>query len=332
MRSPAPSAPPSDEVALYPLSSYHYVRIRTDGFHLFPYDQDEDAHHAPSVAHLHDFFQLIWLREGAGECSCDLDRFPIENETLFLLPAGSPHAWRHERAPAGMALGFAPRFLRSSLPQPGLAARLPFLRPGNATRLRLSQAMVSDLKRLFAELRQEGDRRGEGRDDILRSLVVILLSKLRGLIEAHRGHRDLTRPLVQRFMLALEECLPRIQTVEHYAGLLGVSRTHLNDELRRCGEPTASECIHQWLLREAKRWLVHTESPAAKIAYRLHFKDPSYFGRFFRAATGLTPGDFRRQHRTDNGVMVSPSAPAGLQGRDPDGDAPDAGRSLQSTS
>lgn len=296
MSSPARTAARSDDLAVYPLSSYHYVRTRTEGFHIFPYDQNEDAHHAPSVPHRHDFIQLIWLREGAGACICDLDCHPIENETLFLLPTGSPHAWRHERAPAGTALGFSPRFLSPYAHQPGLTGRLSFLRPENATRLRLSREMVAGLGELFTQLQREGERREEGRDDILRSLVVILLSRLRRHFEHQKGYRDLTRPLAQRFALALNEHLPRLQRVEHYAALLRVSRTHLNDELRRSGEPSAIECIHQRLLREAKRWLVHTGSPAAKIAYRLNFKDPSYFGRFFRAATGMAPLDYRRHH------------------------------------
>jgi len=36
----------------------------------------------------------------------------------------------------------------------------------------------------------------------------------------------------------------------------------------------------------------------AQIAYELQFQDPSYFGRFFRLRTGLSPGAFREQEQT----------------------------------
>ncbi|MCL4847746.1 MAG: helix-turn-helix domain-containing protein [Acidobacteria bacterium] len=44
---------------------------------------------------------------------------------------------------------------------------------------------------------------------------------------------------------------------------------------------------------EATRLLLYTDEPAASIAYRLGYRDPAYFGRCFRRATGLSPRRFR---------------------------------------
>jgi AraC-like DNA-binding protein len=40
---------------------------------------------------------------------------------------------------------------------------------------------------------------------------------------------------------------------------------------------------------------VFTTAPAAHIAARLGFPEPSYFTRFFRRQNGMTPGDFRQR-------------------------------------
>jgi AraC-like DNA-binding protein len=44
---------------------------------------------------------------------------------------------------------------------------------------------------------------------------------------------------------------------------------------------------------EAKRLLVHSMLTVSEIAYQLQFRDPSYFVRFFKRRTQLTPGDYR---------------------------------------
>jgi len=75
--------------------------------------------------------------------------------------------------------------------------------------------------------------------------------------------------------------------------LLNVSRTHLNNGLRRYTGHSASELIHERMILEAKRRLLHSTLTIAEIAYELRFQDPSYFGRFFRKYTGVTPGAYR---------------------------------------
>ncbi|MGE0552643.1 MAG: helix-turn-helix domain-containing protein [Gemmatimonadales bacterium] len=47
--------------------------------------------------------------------------------------------------------------------------------------------------------------------------------------------------------------------------------------------------------RGPKRLLLGTEHSAERIARDLGFRDPPYFGRFFRRETGLTPARFRRR-------------------------------------
>ncbi|MCG2907155.1 helix-turn-helix domain-containing protein, partial [Escherichia coli] len=57
-----------------------------------------------------------------------------------------------------------------------------------------------------------------------------------------------------------------------------------------------TQVVQERVVLEAKRWLSNTETGIAEIAFRLNIEDPAYFTRFFKKQTGLTPGDFRRQH------------------------------------
>jgi AraC-like DNA-binding protein len=48
-------------------------------------------------------------------------------------------------------------------------------------------------------------------------------------------------------------------------------------------------------LLEAKRLLVNLDLNIAEIADRLNFNDNSYFTKFFKKYTALTPEEFRRK-------------------------------------
>jgi len=59
----------------------------------------------------------------------------------------------------------------------------------------------------------------------------------------------------------------------------------------------ALEIIHERLLTEAKRQLIYTQLSAKEIGYKLGFKDPGYFSRFFSRKSGIAPGKFKASIR-----------------------------------
>ena len=55
----------------------------------------------------------------------------------------------------------------------------------------------------------------------------------------------------------------------------------------------AKEFIDRSVVLEIKMLLGSTELSVQEIAYRLHFPDQSYLGRFFKKHTGVSPTEFR---------------------------------------
>lgn len=80
-----------------------------------------------------------------------------------------------------------------------------------------------------------------------------------------------------------------------YAALLHVMERRLSEATKRCTGQTASEIIHERVLLEAKRLLVHSQLSISEVAYRLSIDDPAYFSRFFKKHTGKTPGEYKRR-------------------------------------
>ncbi|MCF3648578.1 AraC family transcriptional regulator [Synoicihabitans lomoniglobus] len=285
-------------VADYPMAGYHQGIHQPGKFHLMTFADSEREGHDRHVPHRHDFFELVWLRTGSGRVCCDLEGYSFHANSLLILSPGQVHAWRFTSETQGQIVGFSPEFLAVNSEHPGLLAKMPFLYPEHLDPiLYLDTREGERIDGLFAQLNDLAQVPAPGRDDVVRGFLLVLLSYMRQLY-AHREQlaprpRHENELLVQRFRLALEEHLPRVVEVGEFAELLNVSRTHLNNGLRRFTGRSASELIHERMLLEAKRRLLHSSLTIAEIAYELQFQDPSYFGRFFRKYTGVTPGEYR---------------------------------------
>jgi AraC-like DNA-binding protein len=84
------------------------------------------------------------------------------------------------------------------------------------------------------------------------------------------------------------------QSIAFYAGELKITPNHLNKSVKSVTGKTAIQLLNETRLAEAYSRLKHTNETVSEIAYRLGFEDQSYFSRFFKKATGMTPAEFRK--------------------------------------
>jgi AraC family transcriptional regulator, transcriptional activator of pobA len=299
--------PSPGTVVQFPFSGYQQGHRRPGAFHVFRYEESSDPRYVRAQPHRHDFYQLLWLDKGKGQLVNDFEELPFENNTLAFFAPGRLHAWKHEAEPTGIMFGFTPDFFYANADDPGLLGRLNYLY-GTSPILQLNGRSAKEMSQWFALLYEEAGHSLPGRDDIVRALITIILTRGR---QHHDSNHAVTQCvsqganntdnasgslLVQRFRVALEQHFPKLLKVSEYVRILRVSRTLLNQELHTVLGQTASDIIHDRLLLEAKRLLVHSRSQSiAEIAYHLQFRDPSYFGRFFRQRTGVSPGAYREQ-------------------------------------
>ena len=86
--------------------------------------------------------------------------------------------------------------------------------------------------------------------------------------------------------------------VEHgaafYAGRLCVSDKHLMRTVKRKTGRTFHFWLSDFLIREAKLQLKTTDKSITEISEELRFPDSSFFARFFRKHTGVSPLQFRK--------------------------------------
>lgn len=78
--------------------------------------------------------------------------------------------------------------------------------------------------------------------------------------------------------------------VSELARNLGMSRSQLHRRLRKLEKKTASRFIREYRLTQARKLLKQEKFTVSEVAYRVGFRNPTYFHSSFRNMYGHTPG------------------------------------------
>ena len=84
-------------------------------------------------------------------------------------------------------------------------------------------------------------------------------------------------------------------SVSDYADRLNVTANYLNKTVKAHTHRTAIDWIESARLNLAKKLLKDPSIPIVDVAIRSGLEDQSYFSRFFKKKTGLTPSKFRSE-------------------------------------
>jgi AraC-like DNA-binding protein len=179
------------------------------------------------------------------------------------------------------------------------------LRRPHLARTRRGSAYLRRMAMLLAMLHQEFNSAHPGRRAALEHLASLVLLHHWREVEPHRAqgaHEDRDRRLFYDFRALVEQHHAGQWSIADYARALRCSQPRLNRACRQLGGASANGVVLDRLCEEARRLLAFTTAPASGIGRRLGFQEPSYFARFFRTRTGMTPGEFRARRDVPSGA------------------------------
>lgn len=101
--------------------------------------------------------------------------------------------------------------------------------------------------------------------------------------------------LFMRFLTLVHENASRQRDVAFYADRLCISKRYLSAILRNQTGKTVKDFVDNRCIQEIKILLRTTDEPLQNIAFDLNFPDQSFFSRYFKKNTGMTPTEFRAQ-------------------------------------
>ena len=84
--------------------------------------------------------------------------------------------------------------------------------------------------------------------------------------------------------------------VNWYADKMNLTPRYLTTTIRKVSGYTVSDWLVRFIIKDAKYLLKHSEMTVQQVAYELNFPNQSFFGKFFKKHTGMSPGAYRNSN------------------------------------
>lgn len=101
------------------------------------------------------------------------------------------------------------------------------------------------------------------------------------------------------FLLMVEDNFQTERSVNYYAERLNITPKHLSAVAKETSGHTAGEWIDSYVVLEAKMLLNNSELSVQEISSRLNFANQSFFGKYFKHHTGMSPRAYRSALQAD---------------------------------
>lgn len=137
------------------------------------------------------------------------------------------------------------------------------------------------------------------RTEITQGLLVALFYEVYNIYQGHsvqeRIPKSRKEDLFERFLRYISESYKEERSVAFYADKMFLTAKHLSTVVKEVSGKTAGEWVDDLVILEAKALLKSTELSIQEIADELHFANQSFFGKYFKQHTGVSPKEYRRQ-------------------------------------
>ena len=112
--------------------------------------------------------------------------------------------------------------------------------------------------------------------------------------QTERKNQSREQRLFTDFIQLVSEFAPEHHTIEFYASRLCITPRYLSTVVKQASGRSAKQWIDEALVTRIKIDLLHTEKPITSISDDMNFPNQSFFTKFFKRMTGMTPSQFRQ--------------------------------------
>lgn len=261
--------------------------------------QFEDNSHFDHVQR-HNYFSLIWVKEGNGKVKADFSEYAFTAGSLFAFAPYQPYMLTMDSPLKGIAIHFHSDFfcihkhheevscngvLYNNIYQP------PFVM--------VDDASAATFGMVCEQIKTEMQNAELAQYELLVSyLKIFLITASRLKVQQHEKAAKAVQGKKEPFILqklkdAIEAHYKTKHSAADYAEMLIITPKALAKITKTHFNKTLTELIAERIVIEAKRELYLTSKTVKQIAYELGYNDEYYFSRFFKTNADVSPQVYR---------------------------------------
>lgn len=247
----------------------------------------------PNRPHRHTFYQVMYIKKGHGIHKIDFEDYPFKGNALFFLSPGQVHTilFADKTDVEGVIVNFDDSFFHTFLAKAEAVDSFPFfIRSGKNSYYNLETENLK-IQDIFKRILSCTDQK----------YIRLYLLELFYLIDdfhsetIQRTSFTAAERLVDELHKLIEKNYDAAHYPKFYAQELSVTANHLNAMCKKVVGKSAGMLIRDRIVLESKRLLVNSNLNVKEISYLMGFDDTSYFIKFFKKITGITPSLFRKR-------------------------------------
>lgn len=174
----------------------------------------------------------------------------------------------------------------------------------NRSYLKLNDQEMHSLK-LYTELLEEALIMPDAKytKEVIQKLSAAMVYRISSILnkeefihQADDSSSQSRRELIfKRFMELVSDHHKEQRNVGFYASKLAITPKYLSTLIKEVSGKTAADWIDEFVILEAKALLRYSDKSIQEIAYILNFSTQSFFGKYFKHHTGMSPGAYKLQ-------------------------------------
>ena len=248
---------------------------------------------------------FIGLREkGVSDFSINLKHFKVgPNDLVIGSPGDLMQSTVNEGTYLSQTLMVSSNFLKEMYIS--LNSFMPFFASRKEHPVfHLTDGEVQELKEYFLLILDAVKRKDDYFCiDITKRLIAAYMYKLGSIIYRHRpelqaeANKPIKREetLFKQFINLVSEHHRKERRVDFYAEQLFLSPKHFSTVIKKVSGKTAGQWIDEYVILEAKTLLKYSAMSIQEVAYYMNFPNPSFFGKYFKHHTGMSPSEYKVQ-------------------------------------
>jgi AraC family transcriptional activator of pobA len=267
----------------------------------------EEARRVMGAFSRRDHFKVVLVVEGANELHYATRSYAVDKPALVFTNRLVPYSWGLVEGGGeqqGYICGFTESFLHSAMRGVSLKDSVLYKVDGNPVYF-LTDEQLHYLTDVFVRMRRDLATDYPHKYDLLRSQLSLIIHEAAQMqpASAYPGPPTNAAERITNLFLTLLDVQfpvteqlhePILKNAQDYADRLAVHVNSLNRSVKEVTGKSTTTHIAERIVNEAKGLLHHTNWSVADIADRLGFEYATYFTRFFKQHTGLTPLAFRQ--------------------------------------